>query len=288
MKLSSKIQSYVLPCVAKIMKFFIALILASFCTGCMFEAQRAFGCNNVGVFGCKDKAQPPTSGGPPLRTAEGRRSVLTNGRGEPYRPGTPSVPLVDAQDTSGINLGTIDVQDCFNEKLREGVVDRIGQPIEGFVPFMFMQAFSGLVPEDFDGADALLGAYKIVEKELVFILDEGGPIHSAAEVLSEEGMKTVFANIQRRSNVLITTTDEVDRLLLFLGTPLDVAVTECLPEQRGVDACIEIYQPVCATVMVRCVTTPCDPVQETFANSCKACMNSLVSSYTKDECSVVH
>jgi hypothetical protein len=60
--------------------------------------------------------------------------------------------------------------------------------------------------------------------------------------------------------------------------------TECLPEQRDVDACIEIYQPVCATVKVLCVTTPCDPVQETFANSCKACMNSLVTTYTKGEC----
>ena len=198
-----------------------------------------------------------------------------------------TAPDADAQDTSAIiNRGSIDVQEYFNEKLREGVIDRIGQPIEGFVPFMFMQAFSGLVPNDFDGADALLGEYKIVEKELAFIMDEGGPIHSAAEAISEEGMKTVFANIQRRTNVLITTTDEVDGLLLSLSAPLDLAVTECLPEQRDVDACIEIYQPVCATVNVQCVTTPCDPVQEMFANSCKACINSLVSTYTKGECPV--
>ena len=62
--------------------------------------------------------------------------------------------------------------------------------------------------------------------------------------------------------------------------------TVCLPEQREVDACIEIYQPVCATVIVQCVTTPCDPVQETFANSCKACMNSLVRTYANGECPV--
>jgi hypothetical protein len=192
----------------------------------------------------------------------------------------------DAQDTLAINPGTIDVQEYFNEKLREGVIDRIGQPIEGFVPFMFLRAFSGLVPNDFDGADALLGEYRIKEKELSFIVDEGGPIHSAAETISEEGMKTVFANIQRRTNVLIITTDDVDGLLLLLSAPPDLAVTECLPEQRNVDACIEIYQPVCASVNVQCVTTPCDPVQETYANSCKACMNSLVSSYTKGECPV--
>ena len=197
-----------------------------------------------------------------------------------------TAPDDDAQDTLAISPGTIDVQAYFNEKLREGVIDRIGQPIEGFMPFMFLRAFSGLVPNDFDGADALLGEYRIKEKELSFIVDEGGPIHSAAETISEEGMKTVFANIQRRTNVLIITTDDVDGLLLLLSAPPDLAVTECLPEQRNVDACIEIYQPVCASVNVQCVTTPCDPVQETYANSCKACMNSLVSSYTKGECPV--
>jgi hypothetical protein len=197
-----------------------------------------------------------------------------------------TAPDDDAQDTLAISPGTIDVQEYFNEKLREGVIDRIGQPIEGFMPFMFLRAFSGLVPNDFDGADALLGEYRIKEKELSFIVDEGGPIHSAAETISEEGMKTVFANIQRRTNVLIITTDDVDGLLLLLSAPPDLAVTECLPEQRNVDACIEIYQPACASVNVQCVTTPCDPVQETYANSCKACMNSLVSSYTKGECPV--
>jgi hypothetical protein len=160
-----------------------------------------------------------------------------------------------------------------------------------------MQAFSGLVPEDFDGADALLGDYKIVEKELVFIMDERGPIHSAAEVLSEEGMKTVFANVQRRANVLITTTDEVDgllqgawygrRVLAFLRKPLDLAVTACLPEQRDVDACIEIYQPMCALrdTGVRCVTTPC-PSEEwkTYGNVCSACRDPDVMGYKQGEC----
>jgi len=195
-----------------------------------------------------------------------------------------AVADVGAQGTSTVNLSTNSVQEHFNEKLRGGVIDRIGQPIEGFVPFMFMQAFSALVPEDFDGADALVGEYKIVDQGLAFIMNEGGPIHSAAEAISDEGMKTVFANIQRRTNRLIATTDEVDGLLLYLGAPTDFSVTECLPEQRNVDACIEIYQPVCATVNVQCVTTPCDPVRETYANSCKACMNSLVSSYTEGEC----
>ncbi len=197
-----------------------------------------------------------------------------------------SAPDDEVQVAFAINQGTVEIQKYFDERLRECVIDRIGQPIEVFVPFMFLQAFSGLVPKDFDGADALLGVYKIMGTKLAFIVDEGGPIHSAAEAISEEGMKTVFTNIQRRRNVLVTTTGEVDALLLSLAAPLDPAVTVCLPEQRDVDACIEIYQPVCGTVNIQCVTTPCPPAQETFANSCKACTNSLVSGYTNGECTV--
>lgn len=59
---------------------------------------------------------------------------------------------------------------------------------------------------------------------------------------------------------------------------------KCLSEQRNVDACIEIYQPVCATVQIQCFTTPCNPIQKTFSNSCFACQNSLVSSYIEGEC----
>ena len=59
---------------------------------------------------------------------------------------------------------------------------------------------------------------------------------------------------------------------------------DCAPDQRNIDACIEIYQPVCGYVQVQCIKAPCDPVHETFANSCKACSNPLVLSYTEGEC----
>jgi putative cell wall-binding protein len=78
-------------------------------------------------------------------------------------------------------------------------------------------------------------------------------------------------------------------IVIFLGIIAlfkieSTQTTKCLPEQRNVDGCIEIYQPVCATVNVQCVTTPCDPVKETFENSCKACVNPLVSVYSEGEC----
>jgi hypothetical protein len=34
--------------------------------------------------------------------------------------------------------------------------------------------------------------------------------------------------------------------------------------------CIEIYQPVCGRVNIQCITTPCDPILQTFENSCFA------------------
>ena len=63
----------------------------------------------------------------------------------------------------------------------------------------------------------------------------------------------------------------------------DISI-RCTDEQRNVDACIEIYQPVCATVNIQCITTPCDPIKETYSNSCTACKNPLVYSYINGEC----
>jgi hypothetical protein len=45
-----------------------------------------------------------------------------------------------------------------------------------------------------------------------------------------------------------------------------------------------IYAPVCAKVRVQCIKAPCEPVYETMASVCTACVNSLVESYTEGEC----
>lgn len=58
----------------------------------------------------------------------------------------------------------------------------------------------------------------------------------------------------------------------------------CEPSQRNAEVCAEIYAPVCATVEIRCIRAPCDPIKETFSNSCEACRNSLVRSYTQGAC----
>lgn len=60
----------------------------------------------------------------------------------------------------------------------------------------------------------------------------------------------------------------------------------CSDEMKQADACIEIYAPVCAAVTVECVTTPCDPIPETFPNSCFACSSGRVESYIEGECPI--
>lgn len=193
------------------------------------------------------------------------------------------------QEKNGGNGNAALIQEYFNEELREGALNAVGQPDEGFVPYMFQEAFPSLVPQDFDGVQAFLGVYNAVGEEIVFTLDEGGPIHSAADSISQEGMVTLLSNIQKRVGISVTTIEDVDRLLLLLGeVPRDPLPTEpvfeCQTEDVEVDACIQVYEPVCGKVNVQCITTPCEPVYETFSNSCLACLNPLVESYTRGAC----
>ncbi len=64
----------------------------------------------------------------------------------------------------------------------------------------------------------------------------------------------------------------------FAACPIEQSV----PDQGVV--CTEIYAPVCAVVEVQCVTAPCDPVKETYSNSCFADADVHVLTYTEGEC----
>ena len=67
-------------------------------------------------------------------------------------------------------------------------------------------------------------------------------------------------------------------------TPAQSQAIDCTPEQKRAEACIEIYAPVCASVQIQCVTTPCEPIPKTFSNSCFACSEQSVDSYREGEC----
>ena len=64
----------------------------------------------------------------------------------------------------------------------------------------------------------------------------------------------------------------------------NLVATKCVPADREVDVCIELYQPVCATIS--CEEEPCEIQKQTYSNSCKACADSKVVEYTEGECSI--
>jgi hypothetical protein len=60
----------------------------------------------------------------------------------------------------------------------------------------------------------------------------------------------------------------------------------CSAAQRNM-MCTEQYQPVCASYQVQCITTPCNPVPKNYGNSCSACADQNVVSYSEGECPLI-
>jgi hypothetical protein len=58
----------------------------------------------------------------------------------------------------------------------------------------------------------------------------------------------------------------------------------CSPESKLAEICTADYSPVCGIVEVQCVTTPCDPIPQTFGNACGACAQGGAISYTEGSC----
>lgn len=58
----------------------------------------------------------------------------------------------------------------------------------------------------------------------------------------------------------------------------------CTPEQRQIQACIQLYKPVCGwndPEKIQCIKYPCAQV---YSNSCFACANENVLYWTEGEC----
>ncbi|MFA7298526.1 MAG: DUF333 domain-containing protein [Candidatus Absconditabacterales bacterium] len=48
--------------------------------------------------------------------------------------------------------------------------------------------------------------------------------------------------------------------------------------------CTMEYAPVCASVAIQCITTPCDPIEQTFSNRCVMNQNKLATFLHDGEC----
>lgn len=118
----------------------------------------------------------------------------------------------------GIVPGVItdEAADIFRTQMFEETRTRVGQPIEGYEPFMLMQAFPNLIKQDFHGVEALLGVYQYKESDLVFILDRSMPEHSAARAISEKGMTTLLKNVSTRLTLPAKNATDVESILVAL------------------------------------------------------------------------
>ena len=128
----------------------------------------------------------------------------------------------------------------FIEVTRGKVVSEIGQPIEGFEPFMFMRVYPGLEEQDFDGVDALIGSYQYENGELTYDLGEEREVHSAARAISDEGMAGLLSNVVNRLSIDLEEGAVIDTVIEAIEEDGNEAVGEtvavvgevvCLPHK---------------------------------------------------------
>jgi hypothetical protein len=110
-----------------------------------------------------------------------------------------------------------DMNDYFYDELNRRGVEKVGQPIEGFTALGYMNAYPGLVVEDFESVRAEQGVYGVINGELDFGPLEGVPIHSAAETVSKEGTEMLLDNLSTRLGIALDDKGSVDSILELIA-----------------------------------------------------------------------
>ena len=119
-------------------------------------------------------------------------------------------------ETPEQNPSPQEIADYFSERLQSPVIERIGQPIHGFEPFMFMESFPGLAAEDFEGVEANDGTYEAILGEVVYSPTKSNVITSAAFAITNRGMETLMNNIAGRLGIQLVDKNSVDNLISML------------------------------------------------------------------------
>ncbi len=116
---------------------------------------------------------------------------------------------VSLEDTS---IGT-DVVDVFQFTLEDEVRKKIGKPENGFEPYMFLQVFPGLAETDFDGVEASVGRYYIVDGTLQYQTGVTKLVHNAAKSIERTGMQTLLENVAKRIGIDLTTNGTITDIM---------------------------------------------------------------------------
>ena len=110
-----------------------------------------------------------------------------------------------------------DLSAAFRTELQGRVQEKLGMPIEGYEPSMFLQVFPGLTETDFEGVEASLGHYTIQNGELIYVQDPTKLIHSAARSITDEGMETLLHNVSARLKVDLIEGGTLTRIMSALS-----------------------------------------------------------------------
>jgi len=140
------------------------------------------------IIGACNRPQPFTD-----KTVDGSDMNLTE------TPTPESLPPIE-EDSSPNDYSVF-----FSEELQRAGVERVGQPIEGFNAFIYLEAFPGFEESDFDGVKSHEGIYMIEDGEFKYVRTAGN--------FSEEGYKTLLQNFSRRVGVVVYAEVDIASLL---------------------------------------------------------------------------
>lgn len=116
----------------------------------------------------------------------------------------PNAAADQAYESPGVVFGVV---------LKEAVVNEIGQPIEGFTPNMFLEVFPGLAITDFEGVEASIGQYEIIDGGLELVTPRGALLHSAAGAVSRRGFETLLRNVSARVQIDLAESGTITQIM---------------------------------------------------------------------------
>lgn len=132
--------------------------------------------------------------------------------------------LYTTHSTNGVCYSLSDKSDApvvsyFSETLENGFIEKKGgRPIEGFQPFMFMEAYLGLGAPDFNCVEEYDGGVYIFKDKQLILLDKNATWESSAEgAITLKGMNRLLQNIaDRLGRPFPRTNAEVDDIIYTL------------------------------------------------------------------------
>lgn len=122
--------------------------------------------------------------------------------------------VADEQDVVGISY-----QDAVSvgHMMQDYIVQTIGQPIEGFEPAMFLEAFPGLEASDFNYVLSEQGMYYYIDGELIWEKDPEIEFeHSAGRAITDRGLVNIFQNSIIRLEYDARSKADLERLVEIL------------------------------------------------------------------------